>query len=318
MERSTSSVAPMQEPEPVPVEPSLESLRAQDATSVIKPAKTEDCSAEGLVTFSTKDSKAISPTTKEPSTTSVPYTEQPMEVSLSKPLKNNEVGGSFMESVQKEFLKEKGEGILYRNLSESVKPLGTCKLEEKSAVQDIKASLSLSNQSSEETPLKTSVERLAEMISFPCHSPLGRGATPRELLQTQSRPSLGDHSSAVPTTTLIPLPPKIGMGKPAITKRKFSPGRPRVKQVGSLEYHRSQLVCVRFLSLLCFPYTSCPSYNPAWVQASHWCALRGCCYLAVQSQLFSFHQICFSSSCASPPISCNPLLLDLTFVFLNM
>lgn len=33
-------------------------------------------------------------------------------------------------------------------------------------------------------------------------------------------------------TTYIPVTPKIGMGKPAITKRKFSPGRPRSKQVG--------------------------------------------------------------------------------------
>lgn len=239
----------------------MESLHTQDVTSVIEPAKTEVCSAVGLVTFSTKDSKAISPTTKEPSTTSVPYTERPMEVSLAKPLKTDDVGGSFMEGVQKEFLKEKGEGVFYRNLSESGKPLGSCK-SEKSAVQDIKTSLSLSNQSSEETPPKTSVERLAEIISFPFHSPLGRGATPRELQQTHSRPSLGDHSSAVPTTTLIPLPPKIGMGKPAITKRKFSPGRPRVKQVGSLEYHRSKLVCFRFPSLLCFIYTSYRSYNP--------------------------------------------------------
>ncbi|XP_074171171.1 histone-lysine N-methyltransferase 2C isoform X6 [Rhinolophus sinicus] len=31
-------------------------------------------------------------------------------------------------------------------------------------------------------------------------------------------------------TTYIPVTPKIGMGKPAITKRKFSPGRPRSKQ----------------------------------------------------------------------------------------
>uniref|UniRef100_A0A673TR52 Lysine methyltransferase 2C n=1 Tax=Suricata suricatta TaxID=37032 RepID=A0A673TR52_SURSU len=33
-------------------------------------------------------------------------------------------------------------------------------------------------------------------------------------------------------TTYISVTPKIGMGKPAITKRKFSPGRPRSKQVG--------------------------------------------------------------------------------------
>ncbi|KAM5205546.1 histone-lysine N-methyltransferase 2C isoform 7-T7 [Hipposideros larvatus] len=35
--------------------------------------------------------------------------------------------------------------------------------------------------------------------------------------------------SSMPTT-YIPVTPKIGMGKPAITKRKFSPGRPRSKQ----------------------------------------------------------------------------------------
>lgn len=33
-------------------------------------------------------------------------------------------------------------------------------------------------------------------------------------------------------TTYISVTPKIGMGKPAISKRKFSPGRPRSKQVG--------------------------------------------------------------------------------------
>lgn len=225
-------MAPKQEPESFPVGPSLESPRTQEATSVVQPAKTEVCSAEGLVIFSTKDSKAIIPTTKEPSPTPGPYAEQPMEVSSSTPLKADAVGGSFTEGVQKEFLKEKVEGAFYRNLPESAKALGSCKSEE--TVQDVKPGASLSHPSSEERPLKTSVERLAEMISFPCHSsPLGRGATPRELLQAQGRPLLGDLSGAVPTTTLIPLPPKIGMGKPAITKRKFSPGRPRVKQVGS-------------------------------------------------------------------------------------
>lgn len=37
-------------------------------------------------------------------------------------------------------------------------------------------------------------------------------------------------ASALPTT-YISVTPKIGMGKPAITKRKFSPGRPRSRQV---------------------------------------------------------------------------------------
>ncbi|XP_058039692.1 histone-lysine N-methyltransferase 2C isoform X1 [Ahaetulla prasina] len=37
-------------------------------------------------------------------------------------------------------------------------------------------------------------------------------------------------SAAVLPTTFVSLTPKIGMGKPAITKRKFSPGRPRSRQ----------------------------------------------------------------------------------------
>eukprot|EP00062_Callorhinchus_milii_P023408 gi/632982228/ref/XP_007908022.1/ PREDICTED: histone-lysine N-methyltransferase 2C [Callorhinchus milii] len=37
-------------------------------------------------------------------------------------------------------------------------------------------------------------------------------------------------SSRIPAPAFIPMVPKIGMGKPAITKRKFSPGRPRVRQ----------------------------------------------------------------------------------------
>lgn len=155
-------------------------------------------------------------------------------MSASTPSKAGDVGGSFTEGVQREFLQEKGEGAFYRNLSESGQPVGSCNPEEKPTVRDKEPGVSPCDLSSEERPLKTSMERLAEMIPFPCHSSsLGRGATPRELLQTQSRPLLADHGGAAPTATLIPLPPKIGMGKPAISKRKFSPGRPRVKQVGS-------------------------------------------------------------------------------------
>ncbi|XP_045077482.1 histone-lysine N-methyltransferase 2C [Coregonus clupeaformis] len=54
-------------------------------------------------------------------------------------------------------------------------------------------------------------------------------------IQAQAPPQAQPHSgysASVPptTTTFFPLTPKIGMGKPAISKRKFSPGRPRVKQ----------------------------------------------------------------------------------------
>ncbi|XP_071184544.1 histone-lysine N-methyltransferase 2C-like isoform X6 [Salvelinus alpinus] len=55
----------------------------------------------------------------------------------------------------------------------------------------------------------------------------------------QTQPHSG-YSACVPptTTTFFPLTPKIGMGKPAISKRKFSPGRPRVKQ-GAWSNHRA-------------------------------------------------------------------------------
>lgn len=46
--------------------------------------------------------------------------------------------------------------------------------------------------------------------------------------------TLSLESSAALPTTYVSLTPKIGMGKPAITKRKFSPGRPRSRQVSVL------------------------------------------------------------------------------------
>uniref|UniRef100_A0A8C6QNC5 Histone-lysine N-methyltransferase 2C n=1 Tax=Nannospalax galili TaxID=1026970 RepID=A0A8C6QNC5_NANGA len=44
--------------------------------------------------------------------------------------------------------------------------------------------------------------------------------------------ALNSAAGNIMPTTYISVTPKIGMGKPAITKRKFSPGRPRSKQVG--------------------------------------------------------------------------------------
>uniref|UniRef100_A0A8C8JDE8 [Histone H3]-lysine(4) N-trimethyltransferase n=1 Tax=Oncorhynchus tshawytscha TaxID=74940 RepID=A0A8C8JDE8_ONCTS len=81
-------------------------------------------------------------------------------------------------------------------------------------------------------PYKTSMERLAEMAASPTHSsPRNRGPSPRQPSQPHHpHPTMGENGSSFSSTTLIPLTPKIGMGKPAISKRKFSPGRPRVKQ----------------------------------------------------------------------------------------
>nr|XP_005162602.1 histone-lysine N-methyltransferase 2C isoform X1 [Danio rerio] len=64
-------------------------------------------------------------------------------------------------------------------------------------------------------------------------SPFSTEASPRGSSQNQT-PTHGLNAAGfspnVSNTTFFPLTPKIGMGKPAISKRKFSPGRPRVKQ----------------------------------------------------------------------------------------
>ncbi|XP_041659164.1 histone-lysine N-methyltransferase 2C isoform X2 [Cheilinus undulatus] len=229
---------PSQESESLPAPLPMET-QTQDTTLQMKPAKTEACPEQGMVNPSTKDLKAIISTTKEPSTASVPFTDQPMEVSLAQPLSMDVVRASFLETAPKEPIKERSEGIFHRNLAETVKPSASRTSEDMYTTLECKPNVSLSRLASEEKPMKTCVERLAEMVSSPCHSsPLARGASPREPSQIQILPSLGEHSSLIPTTTLIPLTPKIGMGKPAISKNKFSPGRPRVKQ-GAWSPHSS-------------------------------------------------------------------------------
>lgn len=70
-------------------------------------------------------------------------------------------------------------------------------------------------------------------------SPFSTEASPREISQSQTPThslNPAGYSPSVFNTTFFPLMPKIGMGKPAISKRKFSPGRPRVKQVKLLVF----------------------------------------------------------------------------------
>lgn len=64
-----------------------------------------------------------------------------------------------------------------------------------------------------------------------CQSPFSTEASPRET-PTHGHNTPG-YSPGVPPAAFFPLTPKIGMGKPAISKRKFSPGRPRAKQVSA-------------------------------------------------------------------------------------
>ncbi len=77
---------------------------------------------------------------------------------------------------------------------------------------------------------------------------VGHGASQ---LQAQTQAVSGQAISNVPSSTFIPFPPKIGMGKPAISKRKFSPGRPRVKQVSHMFYDQ---LCVGLFNRLSVDY----------------------------------------------------------------
>uniref|UniRef100_UPI003AAECAA4 histone-lysine N-methyltransferase 2C isoform X1 n=1 Tax=Centroberyx gerrardi TaxID=166262 RepID=UPI003AAECAA4 len=228
-----------QESESFPSQVSMEAQQAQDTTLPTKPAKAEACSEKGTVKPSTKDFKAIISPTKEPSTASKAVKDEPMEVSPSHPSGRDEVGAVALETAPKELSKERKEGNVHRHPAEAVESSASGTLEEMDTTPESKPNLSFLCPSSEEKPHKASLDRLAEIVVSPSHSsPLARGTSPREAPQTHTLPPLGDHNSVVPTTTLIPLTPKIGMGKPAISKRKFSPGRPRVKQ-GAWSPHSS-------------------------------------------------------------------------------
>lgn len=219
----------------LPTQLSMEVDQAQDTTSPTMPAKPESCPETGTVKPSTKDVKAIISATKEPSPASITIKDEPMEVSTSEPLGWGEVGAGTLETAPKELHKEMREGHVHRKLAEASESPGSSALEDMDTTPESKSNLSFLSPSPEEKPRKASLDRLAEMAASPTHSsPLARGTSPKELPQSHTISPLGDHSNVGPTTTtLIPLTPKIGMGKPAISKRKFSPGRPRVKQVGA-------------------------------------------------------------------------------------
>lgn len=89
----------------------------------------------------------------------------------------------------------------------------------------------------------------------PGQSPFSTEASPRETSQSQTPThglNLAGCSPGVSNTTFFPLTTKIGMGKPAILKRKFSPGRPRVKQVKLLVFGLSFLLLGSWFSLSLF------------------------------------------------------------------
>lgn len=103
--------------------------------------------------------------------------------------------------------------------------------------------------------LKHSPGQSSEGSTKLTQSPFSTEASPRETSQSQTPThglNLAGYSPGVSNTTFFPLTPKIGMGKPAISKRKFSPGRPRVKQVKLLVFGLSFLLLGSWFSLSLF------------------------------------------------------------------
>ncbi|KPP79613.1 histone-lysine N-methyltransferase 2C-like, partial [Scleropages formosus] len=88
----------------------------------------------------------------------------------------------------------------------------------------------LSSPTAEDKAPKYSPEASSESSAKLATSPLSAEASPRQISQSQGSSLAAGYIGNVPSATFIPVTPKIGMGKPAISKRKFSPGRPRVKQ----------------------------------------------------------------------------------------
>lgn len=114
---------------------------------------------------------------------------------------------------------------------------------------------------------------------------VGHGAS-----QLQTQAVSGQAISNVPSSTFIPFPPKIGMGKPAISKRKFSPGRPRVKQVSHIFYDQ---LCVGLCNLL--SVDSC-------IVLGYLISIRLC-------SLWQIWRICLSSIPQNKPVTMLTLFL---------
>ncbi len=122
---------------------------------------------------------------------------------------------------------------------------------------------------------------------------VGHGASQ---LQAQTQAVSGQAISNVPSSTFIPFPPKIGMGKPAISKRKFSPGRPRVKQVSHIFYDQ---LCVGLFNRLSVDY----------------CIVLGSLICIRLCSLWQIWLICLSSIPQNKPVTILTLFLVIFRIF---
>nr|XP_034985261.1 histone-lysine N-methyltransferase 2C isoform X15 [Zootoca vivipara] len=85
---------------------------------------------------------------------------------------------------------------------------------------------SLKSPAETQSLFSSSVELNKSSVSSSPAASLELGSS-HDMMRSQMSPL---ESSITLPTTYVSLTPKIGMGKPAITKRKFSPGRPRSRQ----------------------------------------------------------------------------------------
>ncbi|XP_051555188.1 histone-lysine N-methyltransferase 2C-like isoform X3 [Myxocyprinus asiaticus] len=161
--------------------------------------------------------------TKEATSDSASLVEEPMEVSCTEEASAKTHGvvvESEISAAKTVSVKEENMDVLVQQ--NNMFSCGHIEEMDVTIDGDERSLAKLSSLVEESTSLKLSPRRQPEGLPS-----TGYGMSQR---QAQVHAVPGEAISNVPSSTFIPLTPKIGMGKPAISKRKFSPGRPRVKQ----------------------------------------------------------------------------------------
>ncbi|KAI1891323.1 hypothetical protein AGOR_G00142620 [Albula goreensis] len=170
--------------------------------------------------------EALPSPTKEGAVEPAAIPEEPMEVSPSAPPsveKGEEWGRSGVDEEEEEEDGEEGEEQQIGALPEAGEgqASGSSPPEETDTTPATEHSFSdFGSPTIEDREPKQTPETLSMGSAGPAQSPFSAGSSPKEAAPTPPTPA----------TTFFPVTPKIGMGKPAISKRKFSPGRPRAKQ----------------------------------------------------------------------------------------
>ncbi|KAG9334330.1 hypothetical protein JZ751_008216 [Albula glossodonta] len=168
--------------------------------------------------------EALPSPTKEGAVEPAAIPEEPMEVSPSAPPsveKGEEWGRSGVDEEEED--EEEGEEQQIAALPDAGEgqASGSSLPEETDTTPATEHSFSdFGSPTIEDREPKQTPETLSMGSAGPAQSPFSAGSSPKEAAPTPPTPA----------TTFFPVTPKIGMGKPAISKRKFSPGRPRAKQ----------------------------------------------------------------------------------------